>query len=94
MKKITYTEALDGLKDPWQWARSEIHRRKLGSRELGEKVGVARSTLRQLYNGTVPTPNYSLMLKIVTFLLETRQAPVSIVPEHNPASMPRLGPSL
>ena len=94
MRKINYTESVAALRDPWEWCRQELARRNMGARELGERIGIPRSTLRQLYNGTVATPNYAIMVQITNLLLDGRNEPISKTIPHNPASVPRQGPSL
>lgn len=88
MKKMTHAEALDALRDPWAFCTAEIHRRNLGSRELGEAIDAPRSTLRQVYSGQAAYPNYPLLMKIVNYLLDTRNAKASVDNDWNPSSMP------
>ena len=88
MKKMSFTESLEALRDPWAWCLGEIRRRNLTSRELGEAIDAPRSTLRQLYSGKVAYPNYPLLMRIVSYLMGSRNAKVSALDEHNPGAMP------
>ena len=90
MRKLTFYETTQALQDPWAWCLQEIIRRNMGSRELAEAIGVPRTSLRQLYNRSVPYPSYPLLRKVITYLLLTRNAKVSPTPQHNPPAMPKL----
>lgn len=88
MKELDLIETTRALRDPWSWCQKELRRRRVGSRELGERTGLVRSTLRQLYSGSVVAPTYPVQLKIVAFLLKTRDEPPRKLPKHNPHSLP------
>ena len=72
MKRLNLTEAMVALRDPWPFCMNEITRRNLTSRVLGERLGIPRSSLRQLYNGRVTEPSYKILQPVLAYLIDTR----------------------